>query len=279
LKKAGIRITGQGEMSAETIDKKMHIDTHYGAIASKAVKLEPKALNVPDKGKAAFEKMFGEKWDDAVAAGKVYNAKDGAAKLGLDGAGVNQKWSKLKSGTNLIKFGGGFYCGKVDDIYIMNGFYMSMRAAYCNPGEKIMWYTVNWPADSLTWKDFRGVVLGATDPTTAPVGSVRRYILDHYKELGLKSKPNTGDNGVHASASPFEALAERVNWLGAEITSDDYGKGLMASSVSKDVIEKWSGDCQVSVEGETADGKTMSVFDSLEDLDADTILEKVKKIQ
>ena len=100
------------------------IDTHYGAIASKAVKLQPSELNVPDKGKAGFEKMFGESWDSAIAAGKVYNAKDGAAKLGLDSEGLNKAWSKLSRGKNLIKFGGGFYCGKVGDIYVMNGFYM-----------------------------------------------------------------------------------------------------------------------------------------------------------
>jgi len=96
----------------------------------------------------------------------------------------------------------------------MNGFYMSMRSAYTAPGEKIQWYTVSWPADSLTWEDFRGKVLGATDPSAAPQGSIRRAILDNYKTLGLESKPNTGDNGVHASASPFEAMAERANWLG-----------------------------------------------------------------
>lgn len=279
LKKHGIRITGKGEMKAEVIDKKMHIDTHYGAIASKAVKLQPKELVVPDKGKAAFAKMFGESWDDAVKAGKVYNAKDGAAKLKTDAAGMNTIWSKLSRGTSLIKFGGGFYCGKVaPDMYVMNGFYMEMRAAYTNPGEKIQWYTVSWPADVLTWEDFRGEVLGATDPSAAPKASVRRQILDHYRDLGLATKPNTGDNGVHASASPFEALAERINWLGASLEGDDYGKGLLAKNLSKDIIATWSGDCQVSVEGETAPGKTMSVFDALEDLDADTILAKVDKI-
>ena len=72
--------------------------------------------------------MFGESWDDVIAAGKVYNAKDAAEKLGLDAAGINKQWSGLKRGKNLIKFGGGFYCGKVGDIYVMNGFYMSMRA-------------------------------------------------------------------------------------------------------------------------------------------------------
>uniref|UniRef100_A0A7R9W5A8 Nucleoside-diphosphate kinase n=1 Tax=Pseudictyota dubia TaxID=2749911 RepID=A0A7R9W5A8_9STRA len=278
FKKNGIRITGSGEMAAETIDKNMHIDTHYGAIASKAVKLKPSELNVPDKGKAQFEKMFGEKWEDVVAAGKVFNAMDGAAKLGVDAAGLNEKWGTLTKGKDLIKFGGGFYCGKVDGIYVMNGFYMAMRAAYCNPGEKIHWYTVSWPADALSWADFRGVVLGPTDPSTAPEGSIRRTILDQYQQLGLKSKPNTGDNGVHASASPFEGLAERLNWLGADLESDQFGKGMLAATVSKDAIMKWSGDCQVEVEGETAPGKTMSVFDSLEDLNADDSLEKMKKI-
>ena len=102
--------------------------------------------------------------------------------------------------------------------------------------------------------------------------------LDQYKKLGLSSKPNTGDNGVHASASPFEALAERNNWLGKSVDDDSYGKGLIAAGVPLETISKWSGDCQVFVDGETKDGKTMSVFDTLEDLDADTILAKVSKI-
>jgi hypothetical protein len=28
-------------------------------------------LNVPDKGKEGFQKMFGLSWDDALASGKV----------------------------------------------------------------------------------------------------------------------------------------------------------------------------------------------------------------
>lgn len=278
FKDSGIRVTDKGEITAEEIDKNMFIDNHYGAIASKAVKMKPSELNVPEKGKKQFEAAFGESWDSAVASGKVYNAKDGAEKLGIDSEGVNAEWGKLTRGKDLIKFGGGFYCGKVKDIYVMNGFYMSMRAAYCNPGEKIQWYTVSWPSDALSWDDFRGSVLGATDPSEAPKGSIRRSILDEYKKLGLASKPNTGDNGVHASASPFEALAERNNWLGKNVAEDSYGKGLIAAGVPLEVISKWSGDSQVSVEGETKEGNTMSVFDALEDLDADTVLAKVSKI-
>jgi len=277
---AGIRITAQGDMDAETIDKNMHIDTHYGAIASKAVKLKPAELNVPDKGKAGFKSMFGLTWEEALAQGKVYNAKDAAEKLGVDGAGLELKWRKLTKGKDLIKFGGGFYCGQLEDgIFVMNGFYMSMRSAYTAPGEHIHWYTVSWPADSLSWADFRGRVLGATDPTEAPTGSVRREIYEKFESLGLKTKPNTGNNGVHASASPFEACAERMNWLGVELEDDAFGRGMLAAGVTKQTILKWSGDAQVSVEGETAAGKTMSVFDTLEDLDADTVLSKISKIQ
>lgn len=41
-----------------------------------------------------------------------------------------------------------------------------------------------------------------------------------WSDLGLKAQPDTGDNGVHASASPFEALAERSNWLRASVSKD-----------------------------------------------------------
>jgi hypothetical protein len=129
LAKNGIRITGKGQMLAAEIDKNMYIDNHYGAIASKAVKLQPSALNVPDKGKADFATAFGETWDSALKAGKIYNAKDAAVKLGLDSEGLNSKWSSIPKG-KLIKFGGGFYCGKVGDIYVMNGFYMSKFAVF-----------------------------------------------------------------------------------------------------------------------------------------------------
>ena len=36
-------------------------------------------------------------------AKKVFNAKDGAAKLGLDAEGINAEWSKLTRGKDLIK--------------------------------------------------------------------------------------------------------------------------------------------------------------------------------
>ena len=60
---------------------------------------------------------------------------------------------------------------------------------------------------------------------------------------------------------------------------DSLGNGLIASGFSKETIAKWSeDDAQVSVEREIKDGKTMRVYVTLEDLNADTSLTKVAKI-
>ncbi len=47
-------------------------------------------------------------------------------------------------------------------------------------------------AGSLAWSDFRGKVLGPTDPAAAPAGSLRGQILAKWQDLGLKQVPNTG---------------------------------------------------------------------------------------
>lgn len=266
LMAAGISIDEEGDINAEEIDEKKLIDTHYGAIAAKAVILKPRELNVPDKGKAGFEKMFGLTWDDAVAQGKVYNAADAAALLGVDGAGLEGLWRGLTHGKDLIKFGGGFYCGKVGDIYIMNGFYMSMRSDYCAPGEKIHYMTVHWDPRKLSWGDFRGQVLGATDPSEAPKGSVRRVLAENAESLGL-APFNTGANGVHASASPLEAMAERKNWLADReynyVNHFNVDRFQTLSGKDDATIAEWEKDCQASFDG----GNPGSVFDLMEDKD------------
>ena len=271
----GITVLKSGSLDAKTIDEKMLIDNHYGAIASKAVKLQPAELNVSQKAQSAFKETFGLEWSEAVASGKVYNAVDGCKKLGVNPKDMEVKyWSKLKRGVDLIKFGGGFYCGKVGaDIYVINGFYMSMRSVFTTPPAEIVWYTVEWPAVNLSWADFRNKVLGGTDPKEAEAGSARREILENWKALGLTEEPNVGDNGVHASASPFEALAERMNWLGVDMASDEFGSALLAAGVDGATIDAWKEDPSVQF-----DGKQTSLFDLLEDLDSKACIEKAVAI-
>jgi len=273
----GLKVLSEGDLSSEVIDKKKLIDQHYYAIASKATILKPDQLNIPaDK----FKAQFGLEWKDALAQGLCFNAMDACAELGIDSAQLDSAWAACKNNKKLVKFGGGFYCGLVElpgkkPIYVFNGFFMSMRSKFTAPGESIHYYTVEWDESTLAWEDFRGKVLGPTDPKDCPADSLRGQILADWKKLGLKGEPNVGDNGVHASASPFEALAERMNWLEVRCHKDAFCKALVAAGVKEATIKAWSVDPQVKLD---ASGKKGSLFDSMEDMDTTANLAKAKTL-
>merc|ERR1712136_514365 len=243
----GIEIKKEGSIEAAEIDKRMLVDRHYYSIASKATLKKPTELNIP---KDKFKDFFGVDWDEAVEAGKVFNAKDACEKLQIDADKMNEMWGTAKKEKKLVKFGGGFYCASLpcgdDQIYAFNGFFMSMRSKFVAEGVSIYYYLVDWESSACAWEDFRGKVLGPTDPEAAP-----------------------GDNGVHASASPFEALAERVNWLGYRADRDPFGKLMLKAGVSRSLIKDWSNDPQVTF---GVLPMTKSIFDTLEDMDSDLCL-------
>ena len=164
-----------------------------------------------------------------------------------------------------------FYCGLVEGLYVFNGFFMSMRAKFVTPGTSIYYYVVEWDATATPWADFRGQVLGPTDPKDAPATSLRGLIYSQWEALGLAEVPNVGDNGVHASASPFEAMAERMNWIGTPLADDPFGAALLAAAVPEAYISAGTVDPQVALPG----GLKGSLFDALEDLDTDECLAKV----
>lgn len=275
FKARGITVKESGSLSSETIDEKKLIDQHYYAIASKATILTPDQLNVPaDK----FKKQFGLEWSDALASGNVLNALDACKELGITAEEMDKEWGKAKKAKKMIKFGGGFYCGLIEiegksPKYVFNGFFMQMRSKFTAPGGSIQYSVVEWDEKDLAWEDFRGKVLGPTDPSEAPSDSLRGKILANWEALGLATVPNVGDNGVHASASPFEALAERANWLGASVSTDPFGAALIAAGVPESVILDWSVDPQVMV-----DGKKGSLFDALEDMDSAACIDKCVSI-
>ena len=135
-------------------------------------------------------------------------------------------------------------------------------------------FTLEFPEDKLSWADFRGKVLGPTDPKDAPAESLRGMIFKQWKALGLKEVPNVGDNGVHASASPFEAMAERMNWLGTPLAEDSFGRALLGAKVGEAFIADGTVDPQVKLE----DGSKGSLFDALEDLDSAACATKVQAL-
>lgn len=268
-----ISIVAEGVIDGKVIDEKGLIDTHYGAIASRAVKQKPKELVVQEKAKAEFHQIFGLSWDTALSQGLVYNAADGAVKLGVTPLELGQRFQKTKRGSSQVKFGGGFYVASLGSIYVVNGFYAELRSKFTAPGSQIAFLQVEWDSQHLDWLHFRRDVIGATNPTEAAEGSLRAAILNGWKELGLPAEPDTSDNGVHASASPFEGMAERVNWLGYKVSEDPFAKALLAAGLKEATIQEWMGDPAVNFEG-----KQQSLFDLLEDLDAAPCVQKCQLI-
>jgi len=235
----------EGEITSDEIDRGQLIDQHYYAIGSKAVLLQPSELDVPN---AKFESAFKVSWQSVLDSKCAYNAKDACTVLDITPAQLDEVWGTAKELGKLVKLGGGFYCGLIDTIpqkppiYVINGFYMSMRAKFVNPGSSIYYFSVEWSSSDLSFADFRSKVLGATDPREAPTDSIRGLILSNWQSLGLESAPNTGDNGVHASASPFEGLAERMNWLRANPEEDVFGRKLLDAGIHRETLTAWSKD-------------------------------------
>ena len=262
LSRCKIRILCEGEISAETIDSERLIDQHYYAIGSKAVLLKPRQLDMPtDK----FQSAFHVSWSSVLQQDLAYNALDACSHLGVDAAGLEKAWTAAKEAGKLVKLGGGFYCGLIDTvpgkgaIYVINGFYMAMRAKFVTPGSSIHYFSVEWRSSDLSFADFRNKVLGSTDPTFAPADSIRGLICAEWNRLGLATAPNTGDNGVHASASPFEAMVERMNWLKISVADDVFGRKLLGVGITAETLLLWGRDPLVN-------GR--SIFDTLEELNS-----------
>lgn len=267
FEKFGIRVISDGTLASEVIDSQRLIDQHYHSIASKATILKPADMGVPND---KFKDFFKVDW--AVASKQAFNALDACEALGIDSAEMDRLWMQAKQHNQIAKLGGGFYCAKIShkakELFVFNGFFMQMRAKYTQPNTAIHYYVVDWVPPKLSWADFRANVIGATDPATAPAESLRGKMFANWKALGLSTPPDVGDNGVHASASPFEGLAERINWLNRDLKADPLGRALLRAGFDDAKLQEWMHDPQVELPA----GGQKSLFDALEDKNAQECL-------
>lgn len=269
LNSANIRVLTQVDIGGKEIDEKGLIDQHYYSIASKATILPAKDIPVPPE---KFQEAFGESWEQVLQDDRAVNAMEACQRFGCSPSQLNDAWNKVSA----VKFGGGFYCARVSinrkpELYVFNAFYMDMRSKFVGDDKEIRCYVVEWDPEELSWASFRKNVLGPTDPMEAPPQSIRRMILDQYKSLDLKSEPNKSDNGVHASASAFEGLAEKMNWLDLDPENDAFGKLLLDSGLTKSKISEWTKDPQVK----TSESSFGSIFDELEEMDAPACVQRM----
>ena len=266
LQQHGVRILAEGRMESSHIKEHGIIDSHYAALATYAVKVRASELGISGEKKAEFEGRFGVGWDHAVAEGKVLNlAEFEALKPELDADAIERKWRAKAP----LKLGPGNYVGHFEEegVWVVNAFYGQMREKFIKAGASVIWLTVEFGEAELSWKRFRASVIGATEPGKAEGGSLRRKILEGWEGLGLGAEPNTGDNGVHASAGPIEGLRERMTWLGVRREEDAVGQRMEAAGVKGEVLDAWCSNSVVEIEG-----KRGPAFDLLEDRDTSEVI-------
>lgn len=186
------------------------VDRHYGALARRAVHEDPAALELDDATKTKFESTFGIKWDDAVTEKKVCNMTEALKRLpSLTDLTMAAAWRAGGS----VKLMPGTYVAKVDDLFVVNGFYADMVSTWKQSSSRVLFYLVTWKEDNLSWADFRGKIIGSTDPEKAEASSIRGTLLHEYdSRFKLEQKPTTSLNGVHASAGPIEGARECQIW-------------------------------------------------------------------
>lgn len=273
LPRKGLEVITQGTITAEAIKERRIIDVHYGSLATKAVALKPSELLVQPEAKLAFETCFGLSWESALAQDLVCNASEAMERGNWTSKELCELWDPLQTGIGKVKFGGGFYCGKIDNLYVINGFYLNMQRKYTKAGSSVHYFVVRWKPSALSWKKFRRELLGDTDPSAAVPQSLRGTIFAEWKKLGLPAEPHVGDNAVHASASPFEALAERMNWLASPPAQDYFGEKLLRAGIPVETVELWCSDPEVDHAG-----RRQSLFDLFEDTESGECVEVARRL-
>lgn len=240
---------------------------HYGVINAVA---RDAVGSLSDGARAKFKESFGVAVEQAKVLGGIEVLKQypSFSPISLDLLWQNAKFTKLAGGTYCSKFA---FDGQ--EVYVLNGFHPRQLEQFIEAGRSIVAMHVG---TNTAWKDLRGNLVGATDPSKAAPGSLRAEMLKAKSQLGI-SEVSQGYNGVHFSAGPIEGVVELLRFfkdsdLSKEAISS-YGIGAsLLDSAGIETVKKVLGNVSV-----VRDGKNVSVFDLTEELDTDAAISVLKE--
>lgn len=273
LKAHGVEVSANGELGGVQIDREGLIDAHYAAIALYAMKTKPTDLPLEVATKEQFQQKYGKNWDAACKKDEVMNLAQVMTHFKASSADIKKAFEAAKGEDLGMKLMPGCYVALLKgykNVFVVNGFYGEMRSHFTDPSAKVSWFAVSWDEKALSWSAFRSRVLGATDPTRAEESSIRAKILAQRGALGLTFTPNTGTNCVHASASPLEALNERLIWLRSNLVEDSFATALLRAGFTEKQIRKM-------LDNPTINGKPL--FDLVEDTNTSDCVDKLIELK
>lgn len=271
LDDAGIAIVARRIWTAAEMRAQGVVDRHYAANARTGTCLDPSRLPVDEAARREFATVFERRWEDALASGCVASGQVAQERLGISAEELNARWAKYKA----HKIAGGIYVSHfaAEKLYVLNGFYPSMREIFTTEGASILVLLVNFDPVHLPWKSFRDEVIGITNPAAADEASIRGLLHDRQQALGITVTYR--ENVIHASASAFEALCEKALWLPElPLERDPLWQALEGSGITFERLRTWREENPLV----TLDGRTATLLDLLENLDTSPTAEKLRQI-
>ncbi len=269
--KNGIQVVYQTDRTGDQVRATGAIDRHYAVNARVGTCDNPADLFVGPEARARFLSLFNENWEDALQQGRILSGLRAQQMLGITGEEINALWARHKA----EKLAGGLYIIFLPELqaYVLNGFYPSIRDLFNDPAAVMTLMVVEFDADTLPWRTFRGKVIGSTNPAAADPESIRGGLHATQTEAGLAVTYR--ENVIHASASPFEALVEKTLWLPEfPLDRDPLWKLLQADGLALDRVLRWREENPVV----TRDGKLEPLVESLEDLDTDVLAARLLEL-
>ena len=268
---SGIAIVARRTWSAADLRATGVVDRHYAANARTGTCLDPSRLPVDEAARREFATAFDVRWEEALSSGRVVSGLVMQERLGISAEELNARWAKYRA----RKIAGGIYVAHFaeENIYVLNGFYPSIREVFTAEGASLLALLLDFDPSHLPWKRFRDDIIGATNPAAADEESIRGLLHDRQAALGITVTYR--ENVIHASASAFEALCEKALWMPElPLARDPLWQALQGSGLSFERLRTWREENPLV----TLDGRTATLLDLLECLDTDPTAAALRRL-
>jgi hypothetical protein len=250
-----IRVLSRGKITGKEAAAQQLCDRQFAKINKYAVTDAVALIVLDGEESQLFQSTFDVSWRKMVEKKRVLNAVDACNALGVDEIALYKLWARTPQ-EHCVKLRYGLQVCMIQadpvldseelqqklkkPVYVLNGFYPSMRSTYISPGATIHYMVVEWEGNKLSWPELLRRVVGVGDPARADPQSIRGKLFLQWEELGLQSPPDRRDNGVHFSKSAFEGLVDRLVWSkGAMLFTDTFGSRLLSNNVPAFTVQNW----------------------------------------
>lgn len=225
----GIKIIDGGIINGDYVKKHNIGYYHYIDNSEMAYIKNPAKINLTEDALNKFEASFNQEWQTAINNKLVYSSEEFIKETGISPTDLNSLWLKL--GCEKLQNGVRVAYSPEHNKYIINGFVQNLLQDLINPSARMKYFIVRFDKNILSWKDFRSQIIGETNPVDAAISapnSIRGMLYNLGYDVDYKN------NGIHASASPFEALYEQLLWIkGFKMSDSLLGKELIDKGLNR----------------------------------------------